>query len=278
MSLPHRRTIRCLAAAAAVYLLPALSGTLPLASADTSGAIEAGASQNYFYIEPSYDGTAIVLFGSIDRESLGGRPFDIAVTIEGPIRPVTVWKKEPFAGLWINTESLTFEGVPNYYAVLSTRPAAEIAPLEERKLYEIGLDALPLPLKERSAPQNHASVAQNHPPAPQEFQDALLRLKKSMGLFTETSGDAIEFFGNRLFRSRVYLPASAGAGLYRARFFVLQDGKVAGETSANIRLKKIGIEARLSSAAANYPWLYGMMAITVAALAGGGASFVFRRS
>jgi uncharacterized protein (TIGR02186 family) len=240
------------------------------ARAQTPSAIEAGASQNYFYIQPNYDGTAIILFGSIDRESLHGRPFDLAVTIEGPIRPVTVWKKGRFAGLWINTESLTFEGVPNYYAVLSTRPVREIAPLEVRKAHEIGLDALPLPLKAPNVPNGHS-------PAPKEFQDALIRLKKSSGLFSENSKEAFEFFGIRLFRSRVFLPASAGPGLYRVKFYVFQDGKAAGQTSAQIRLKKIGIEARLSSAAMNYPWFYGVMAITVAALAGGGASLIFRR-
>jgi uncharacterized protein (TIGR02186 family) len=247
--------------------LPAL---LPPASAGNPSAIEAGASQNYFYIEPSYDGTAIVLFGSIDRESFHGRPFDVAVTIEGPIRPVTVWKKDRLAGLWVNSESLTFEGVPNYYAVLSTRPAREIAPLEVRKAAQIGLDALALPLKAPDVPNGH-------PPAPQEFQDALIRLKKSAGLFSEIGKDAFEFFGSRLFRSRVYLPAAAGPGLYRVKFYVLQDGKAAGETSANVRLKKIGIEARLSSAAMNYPWFYGLMAVGVAALAGGSASLIFRR-
>jgi uncharacterized protein (TIGR02186 family) len=240
------------------------------ASAENVDTIEAGASQNYFYIEPSYDGTAIILFGSIDRESLHGRPFDLAVTIEGPIRPVTVWKKDRLAGLWVNTESLTFEGVPNYYAVLSTRPVREIASLEVRSAHEIGLDALSLPLKAPNVPNGH-------PPAPKEFQDALIRLKKSSGLFSENSKGAFEFFGSRLFRSRVFLPASASPGLYRVKFYVLQDGKTAGETSAHIRLKKIGIEARLSSAAMNYPWFYGLMAIIVAALTGGGASLIFRR-
>jgi uncharacterized protein (TIGR02186 family) len=250
--------------------LAGLPATLPQAFAENPSTIEAGASQNYFYIEPSYDGTAIVLFGSIDRESLHGRPFDLAVTIEGPIQPVTVWKKDRVAGLWINTESLTFEGVPNYYAVLSTRPVGEIAPFEVRKAHEIGLDALALPLKAPDVPNGH-------PPAPKEFQEALIRLKKSSGLFSENSKETFEKIGTRLFRSRVFLPASAGPGRYRIKFYVFQDGKAAGETSAYIRLKKIGIEARLSSAAMNYPWFYGLMAVGLAALAGSGASLIFRR-
>ena len=108
--------------------------------------IEAGASQNHFYIEPSYDGTSIALFGSVDSDRLKTEPFDVAITIRGPIRPVTVWKKARRAGLWINAHSLTFDGVPNYYAVLSTKPLEDIASLEERKDHEIGIDVLQFPL------------------------------------------------------------------------------------------------------------------------------------
>jgi uncharacterized protein (TIGR02186 family) len=253
-----------------LFPLAILLAACSSAQALEPGAIEAGASQNYFYIEPSYDGTTIVLFGSVDRERLNGQPFDIAVTIRGPLRPVTIWKKDRRAGLWVNSQSLTFEGVPYYYAVLSTRPAAEIASLEDRKAYDIGLDALSLPLEAEDGSKPQAV-------APLEFQTALIRLKQSSGLFVEQSGGAIEFIGPRLFRSRVELPASAGAGLYRAKFYLLQKGKVLGETSAHIRIKKIGIEARLSFAALNYPWLYGALAVAVAAAIGGGASLVFRR-
>ncbi len=240
------------------------------ACAEVPDSIEADASQNYFYIEPGYNGSSIVLFGSIDREKLRGRGFDVAVTIRGPVRPVTVWKKGRLAGLWINSESLTFEGVPNYYAVLFTKPAAEMAPLEERKSRSIGLDALALPLQAGDGTKSGAA-------APQEFQDALIRLKQSAGLFVEQSKGAVEFLGTRLFRAHVYLPAAAGAGLYRAEFYILQDGKVVGETRADILIKKIGIEQELSTAALYFPWLYGAVAVILAAVVGGGASLIFRK-
>jgi uncharacterized protein (TIGR02186 family) len=257
----------------------------PLAAAPVPDSIEAEVSDNYFYIEPGYNGSSIVLFGSIDREKLRkqsfdyaaatgqamkfrGNSFDIAVTIRGPVRPITVWKKARHAGLWINTESLTFEGVPNYYAVLSTKPVAGIASQEERKAHGIGLDALALPVR----------AGDGGPLAPEEFQQALIRLKQSNGLFLEQSKDAIEFFGSRLFRARIHLPASAGAGLYRAEFYIFQNGKIVGETGADIQLSKIGIEAQLSAAALNFPWAYGAAAVIIAALTGGGASLIFRKS
>ena len=264
----------------ALWLTPfaAAAGPVP-------DSIEAEASDNYFYIEPGYNGSSIVLFGSIDREKLAKqsfdyaaatgqamkfsrKSFDVAVTIRGPVRPVTVWKKDRHAGLWINTHSLTFEGVPNYYAVLSTKPAGELAPIEERKAHGIGLDALALPVR---AGDGGAAV-------PEEFQQALIRLKQSSGLFLEQSQGAIEFFGSRLFRARIHLPASAGAGLYRAEFYIYQNGRIVGETGADILLSKVGIEAQLSAAALDFPWAYGAAAVIVAALTGGGASLVFRKS
>jgi len=233
--------------------------------------IEAGASQNHFYIEPSYDGTSIALFGSVDSDRLKSEPFDVVITIRGPIRPVTVWKKARRAGLWINAESLSFDGVPNYYAVLSTKPLDEIASLDERKDHEIGVPVLEFPLT--ASPETEALTNPT-----QEFREALIKLKQASGLFVEDNQAAIEFLGARLFRAKVFLPPAAGPGLYRANFYVLQRGRVAGEASAHIRLNKIGIEARLSSAAVDHPWLYGVLAVILAAAVGGGASLVFRRA
>jgi uncharacterized protein (TIGR02186 family) len=259
-------TARLLVCAAAAALIAFAAPTR--AAADL---IEGGAAQNHFYIEPSYDGTSIALFGSVDKARLKTEaPFDVAVTIRGPVKPVTVWKKGRRAGIWVNTERLAFEGVPNYYAAFATKPIEKIAPLEERKVHEIGIDALNLSPKEGDEGKARS--------APQEFQDALIKLKKASGLFVEESQGAILFFGERLFRARTFLPPAAGPGLYRAEFYVLQNGKVVGHTSAHIRLRKIGVEARLSSGAIDHPWLYGVLAVMLAAAVGGGASFVFRKS
>ena len=131
---------------AALFLAFALQAP---AMAAVANLIEGGASENSLFIEPSYDGTSVALFGSVDVGRLDGQPFDIAVTLRGPNQPVTVWKKKRQAGLWVNAESLAFEGAPNYYAVLSTKPVKELAPLQERAAHQIGIDALSLPVQER---------------------------------------------------------------------------------------------------------------------------------
>ena len=52
---------------------------------------------------------------------------------------MVVRRKSNVAGLWLNTASATFDNVPSYYAVASTRPIDEIAPEEFRALHGIGL-------------------------------------------------------------------------------------------------------------------------------------------
>ncbi|ADP69464.1 hypothetical protein Rvan_0174 [Rhodomicrobium vannielii ATCC 17100] len=251
---------------AAALALIAFSGS---ASA-SANIIEAGAAQNQFYIEPSYDGTSIVLFGAVDRDRLKGEPFDIAVTLRGPVQPVVVWKKDRRAGLWVNSQRLIFDGVPNYFAVLSTRPLDDIAPLAERDKYELGIDVLSLPIRDEQ--KNAPSKLDRS-----EFEAALVRQKKAARLFLEEAR-AIDFFGVSLFRTKTFLPAAAGPGLYVAHFYVLQGGKVIGDATARIRLRKIGIEARLSSTASEHPWLYGVIAVALAAVVGGATSFLTRRT
>jgi len=153
---------------AALFFLFLILTSQTVALASSPDLIEAGASQNHFYIEPSYDGTSITLFGSVDSDRLKDEPFDVAITIHGPITPVTVWKKVRRAGLWINAESLTLDGVPNYYAVLSTKPLEDIASFEERKAHELGIAVLQFPVT-----ANAKSDAPTNPP--QEFRDALIK-------------------------------------------------------------------------------------------------------
>lgn len=239
------------------------------AQPDTSNLIEAGASQNYFHIEPNFDGTSVVLFGAIDRERIKDRPFDLAITIRGPEQPLIVWKKARHFGIWINASSVTFEAVPSFYAVISTKPLETLAPLAERKNYEIGIDSLPLPLRKDEKIEAGSKELS-------DFRDALIRIKSSNGVFTENTS-AIEFIGKTLFRAKTFLPASAGPGLYRARIFLLQNGKVIGSTTSQLHLQKIGIEAFLSQTSSTNPWLYGASAVLLAAAVGGGTSLVFRR-
>lgn len=237
----------------------------PLAShSQTHGLIEAAASENYFSIEPGFNGTSVILFGSIDQDRIKGDMPDIAITLSGPEHPMTVWKKERRGAVWMNVSSFTFEAVPTFFATLSSRPLDDIAPVSERERYEIGLDSI-----------TFANSSQA-PKAPAEYRAALVRLKRGNETFVENP-DAIEWLGKRLFRAKITLPAAAGDGLYRARILLLHNRKVIGETAAQVTLQKVGIERFLSSSSTGQPWFYGASAVLLAAAIGTAASFVLRR-
>jgi uncharacterized protein (TIGR02186 family) len=253
--------------AAFAFFFLALQTLTAWTQSDSAGVIEAGPSENYFYIEPSFDGTNVILFGAIDRDKVKEQAFDLAITLSGPLQSVTVWQKERRAGIWINTRSLTFEAVPSYYAVLSTKSIESLAPLGERQKFGLGFDTL------RVFPDAAAGGAEQ-----EKFKDALIRIKQTDGLFVKNDNPQVLFFGKSLFRTTIFLPARAGAGFYAAKIFLLQDGHVIGSASSHIRLQKTGIEAFLSSTSARHPWGYGVSAVLLAAAVGGGASLVFRRN
>src|SRR5579859_7212061 len=94
-------------------------------------------------ITTGFTGTNVVLFGA--TEGMG----DVIVVVRGPERDVVVRRKSRVAGIWLNTEKLTFTGTPSYYAVFSTKPPDEIAPPAIQALHQIGAANLRLGIVEK---------------------------------------------------------------------------------------------------------------------------------
>ena len=60
------------------------------------------------------------------------------IVVEGTPQRLVARKKDSVAGLWINRDSVSFSGVPSYYAIVSTRPVDEIGEADVLKANEIG--------------------------------------------------------------------------------------------------------------------------------------------
>jgi len=107
-----------------------------------SGRNSQGGSKAALRRNPSlgrYDGT-MRPFGSVDRERLNGQPFDVAVQSRSLNQTCHGLEKDRRVGFGY-PRKLTFEGVPNRCRALNTNLQPGSAPLEERKAYEIGMDA-----------------------------------------------------------------------------------------------------------------------------------------
>jgi uncharacterized protein (TIGR02186 family) len=236
------------------------------AAAQSRETVETDISSRNIAIESTFTGASIVVFGTITRSRQTAPEaglYDLAIVIRGPEQPVLIRRKSRVLGIWINTESRPYQNVPGYYAVLSTRPLNEITDKKTLNKYGIGFDSL---LIER------AGVNGRQDP----FREAVLRIRRDQGLYRDKETGAA-FIGTSLFRATAELPANVPVGEYWVDVFVFREGKLIGEHSSTLTLRKQGFERFVYTLAFDRPLVYGLVAVAAAMIAGLLASAIFRR-
>ncbi|MFO1038031.1 MAG: TIGR02186 family protein [Geminicoccaceae bacterium] len=254
-SAPRFRRIRRGAVAAGFLVL--LFGTLSARAAT----FVADLSDHIIAITTAFSGADVLLFGAVDS------PGDVVVLIKGDARDTEVRRKAPVGPIWINTRSVTFRDVPEFYAVAATRPLNEIAPPAELARYQIGPENLRLePVGGTTI--DGATAAQ--------FRQALIRRKQQQGMFPKEPG-LITFLGDTLFRTRIAFPANVPPGFYSVEVLKFEDGAVTAAQTTSLQVGKTGLEADLYGFALHQPMLYGIASIVLAVGAGWVASVAFGR-
>lgn len=257
-------------------LIGALLAALVMMAMPARGAdiLVADFSEHIIKIDQSFAGRRIHAFGLVSPEQPRSQdgfvlappsPIDVVIRLTGPGSPVTVRRKEPIAGVWVNTRAATFTDVPGFQAILSNRPLAEIAAadvLERNALTEASAGAL-------------ASGADEDTVGP--FRDALVRLKRQEGLFVTLPG-AITLRGGRLFHAAIDLPAQVPVGPYYALVLAFRDGEIVAAQTIPLVVQKAGLETYIYNFAHDFPLLYGIFAVLAAFGVGFAAASVFRRS
>lgn len=245
---------RFLGAVAALFLVVAPARAEDLVS---------GVSQDVIEITSNYTGSDIVVFGAIERPADNGTR-DVVVVVRGPDTNITVRKKDRVAGLWINRDQATLNGMPSYYFIASTRPVAQIASNYTLKNFGLGLANL-----EPSYYHSH------HPVEP--FRAALVRHMQRDALYTETSTD-VEFLSETLFRVRVPVPASVPRGKYDVDVYLFRNGNAVSAQTTPLFVDQTGLERRLFNFAHSEPFIYGVSTVLVAGLLGWLSSLLFRQN
>lgn len=216
-------------------------------------------SEHQIKITTGFAGTELLLFG------VTVEPGDVIVTVSGPDNSVVVRRKSRVSGLWINTDSVQFDTVPGYYHVAATDNLSEETLGDVLRENGVGFRYL-----------NLTPAADIGPAQAAIFRDALLRRKQVLDLYDNHPGQ-IEFVGGTLFRTRIPFPANVPTGRYRVDVYHVNDGWVSSTTTIPLTVLKVGLEASIFRFAHDYPALYGIFAIAVAAMAGYGAGMVFGR-
>jgi len=228
-------------------------------SVTRSQALVADVSQHLIAISTGFTGTEVVLFGAIDEE--GG---DVAVVVSGPRRSITVRRKDRVAGIWINRYSVTFQNVPGFYAVATSRPLENIVEPAVLGRHEIGVEHLVI-RPTQTLPKETVF----------EFRQSLIRNMKKADLFQENQ-DQVTFLGERLFRTNLYFPANVPTGIYTIGVFLIRKGDIISAQTTPLAVSKVGLSSEIYELAQRRPFLYGWGAIVGAVAIGWLAGALFR--
>jgi uncharacterized protein (TIGR02186 family) len=214
-------------------------------------------------IRSNFNGTSLLLFGSKNTGPREG-PVDIIAVVHGPEQPMTIYRKQRVAGIWVNSRPVRFHNVPGFYAVASNRRLADIAGAGYLRQENIGPDNLVLLSVE------DVSVGELR-----DLRRAIVDNRTQAGLY-EIREDAVTFPSGDLFRADIYFPARVPVGDYRVIVRMFRGGKEIGRTTTILTVGKQGLEQWLYTVAHGQPLAYGLSAVVLAVIAGWAAAAVFR--
>jgi uncharacterized protein (TIGR02186 family) len=244
--------IRLAAALLMVLALPAKAEEIVL-----------GLSRDEVAITATFEGSEILIFGAIKRDTPAPDDADLGVivTVAGPDEPITVRKKDRRLGIWVNTESVDVDVAPTFYAVATNRPLDEILTFTED---------LNTRISTQRAIRSVGATIENA----ENFTRALIRIRAGQGLYqTLPTGVLVE--EETLFRTLIPLPANLTEGDYKAEIYLTRGRQIVDLYSTVIPVKKVGLERWLYNLAHDNPFLYGLMSLSIAIAAGWGASAIF---
>ncbi|MGN6116868.1 MAG: TIGR02186 family protein [Nitrobacter sp.] len=222
-------------------------------------------------VTPNYSGEELVLFGSVERDSIAPLPrtgYDLVVTVSGPRVDMVTRRKERRFGIWVNTDSRQFLKVPAYLAAFANRPLDKIAAADVLRRQQLGLKNV---LLTQRVGTDYADVVASDP-----FRSAFIRLRTEHGLYRENTS-AVTFLTPTLFRTGIPLPAEVPIGTYHIGIKLLADGALVTKTDTAFEIVKVGFEQFVATAARQHSIFYGLATACMALMTGWMASIVFRK-
>ena len=227
--------------------------------------IVAGLSQNRVAITANFDGSEILIYGAVKRETPTptDSTLDMIITVEGPSVPLVIRRKEKLAGIWINGASVRIDSAPSFYTVATSGPLATILSNTDDLRNKITIPQV-IRAVGISAEASNSS----------DFVEALQRIRLQNDSY-RIAENSVQLVEETLFRTDVVLPANLTEGNYRVRMFLLRGGKVVDIQERLIGVRKAGLERFLFNLAHERPFLYGVISLLMAAVAGWAASAAF---
>lgn len=225
-----------------------------------------GLSRDQVAITTSFDGSEILIFGAVKRESPipTDAPLEVVITVAGPSLPVMVRRKDKWFGIWVNSDAVEVDRAPSFYAVATTAPIGEVLSYTEDLRHRITINRA---IRSVGAPDTVKDAA--------SFTAAIIRIRRDNDLY-QTLESQVALDQQTLFRTAIKMPANLTEGDYATRIFLTRNGQVVSSYQTFIDVRKVGLERWLFGLSREQPMLYGLMSLAIAIAAGWGASAAFR--
>ena len=244
------------------YILKALAMIQILVGPALASELPIDLSKHKIAIHSSFTGATVVLFGVLTK----AEGVNVIAVLRGPEQTLVVRKKRKTAGIWLNRSEAVFQDVPGYYAIASSGPLSKLLSSEDRLQNEIGLENVNFELS------LNPEVGD-----PDGYRQALIRHKVKQGLFF-VEETPVEFVRGGLFRLHFSFPSNVIPGVYTANVYEIGGGEILANGTVELAIRKAGLEERIFQTAHDSPWLYGILAVVLALMAGWIASAVFRKA
>ncbi|MDU8911376.1 TIGR02186 family protein [Aestuariicoccus sp. MJ-SS9] len=239
---------------------------LPITAPAEAEEVVLGLSQDSVSISTNFDGSEILIFGAIKRETAipEGPPLQVIIAVAGPSHPLTVRRKEKKLGIWVNADAVEVDAAPSFYAIATSAPWNEVITDTEDLRHKV---SIPRAIRSVGAPMQVENA--------QEFSEAVIRIRKNNGLYQLREG-TVDLRQETLFDTAIAMPANLTEGDYRTRILLTRGGRVVSQYETTIDVRKVGLERWLFNLSRNQPLVYGLMSLAIAIAAGWGASAAFR--
>ena len=217
-------------------------------------------------ISSNFAGVTVTTFGVIegaDELSLISG-YQVAVVVIGPAQTLVERRKDRVLGIWANRAMQTIIAAPSFYALDTSAPVDALAVPATLTRLGLGFDNFQLTFSDSgSAPEQR------------EFQSAFVRLQQQAGLYT--AGTGVQFIGDTIFRSNVFLPANIPDGKYTVLAYLFSNQMLIAAAQSSLTVSKIGFEQTVASFAVGQSLIYGLLTVALSIFIGWLGGVISRR-
>jgi uncharacterized protein (TIGR02186 family) len=192
---------------------------------------------------------------------------DAAVIVQAPNQEMKMSIRGKRFGLWMAVGTAVFDNTPAFYHCLTSKPIAGIASPETALESGLGFEKVKEDMELQVEKEGSKAEAEG------VWKDEFVRFKESTGVFSVEEAAltvANSRGGMERVEGEIKLPARSPEGSYRVTLLGFKDGTLVARVEETLSIHLESSVGFLRDLAFQHGWIYGIVAVIVALLAGFG--------